>query len=317
MPQFAAVYSIVCTTIYFSSRIRHQISVEMVKKSRGKKGGVQQFSVRKHRVLARPDVTKSGTSVESKDYDKLISRWAEITWSYVSIVCTKLKLVPFLFSSESGRWIACSRWKAAVHYSLVILIFAVTTRNLIVTVSSIADNGLDFKSIISISFFLLSFTSFAAGILGSSYTRKEMVDLMNGWATHLEWIQEATGRSQSIFGSTSDNIKMIGAVWLFHLICFDFTVVTIVFANIPTTFFGFVQSLGFDPATSFIPAALAWRVIFAPLELAILITPTWIITYNISCTTLSLGLVRMYCRAMRYAAIQFYSITTILQAFSN
>ena len=112
---------------------------------------------------------------------------------------------------------------------------------------------------------------------------------------------------------------MTGTVLIFHLICFDFAVVTIVFANIPTTFFGFVQSLGFDHTTSVIPAAWVWRVIFAPLELAVVIIPIWITAYNISYGTFSLGLVRirMYCRAMRYAAIQFCSITNSLQAFYN
>ena len=114
--------------------------------------------------------------------------------------------------------------------SIVIMILAVATRNLIVTICSIAAKGLDFSSIISIAFFLPSFTS-CAGIIASSYTRKEVLDLMNGWATHLEWIQEATGRGQSIFGSTADNINMAYSVLAFHLICFDFTVATIVFAT--------------------------------------------------------------------------------------
>ena len=270
----------------------------MVKKSRGKQRGIQQFSVRKHRVFSRPDTKNIRTSLRVTNFHRTLSRWTEKTWSYMKTVCTKYNLVPFKVNPDNDLWLLCSTKRAVAHYILVTLIVGVVTRNLILSVTSLATYGFNFSSLISLVFFLASCV-FAAGIIGSSGSPKETVDLVNGLDAYLEWIRKETGKPQTLFWSTSENIKVIWTVLIFHVSSFDLTVISVVFGGIPTTCFGSVKILGFDPANSFIPADWIWRVIFSPSEFALLIAPGLIAGFNIGTGTLSLGLIRMYCREIR------------------
>ena len=196
----------------------------MVKKSRGKQRGIQQFSLRKHRVLSRPDTKKIRTSLQITNFDKIISNWTGKALSYVKVACSKLNLVPFEFSPDNGQWVPCSTWGAAVHYILTFL--AIVARNLNLTVSSIATNGYDLNSMICTAFFMVSLVS-STGIIGSSCSPKETLDLVNGLDAHLNWIQEETGKTQSLFGRTAENIRIFWIVLILHLASLNLTITSI------------------------------------------------------------------------------------------
>ena len=272
----------------------------MRKKSRGKRRQIQQFSVQR-RIYLRPHADTSSSHEKSfSTYDKKLAQLSRNIWSYLSRFCVKYDLVPFQVRTDSGLWIPSHISRITIHYILAALTLTVTLRNLILALTFTAGRGLNQVQVWSLSFFLFSFTSIA-GWIGSSFTPKEMMDLMNSWDIHLCWLEEDLGSKLSIFGSTRDNIKLIWTCGLFHMIPLEMTVGSVIIGGIPTTFFGFLQSLGFDPEgnDSLIPVSLIWRALLWPLDLVVYLPPASVAAFNVACMTLSYRLLRIYCNEMR------------------
>ena len=271
-----------------------------MKKSRGKRREIQQLSVQKLNNIRSRVETTSDQNKSFSLFDQRLSELSQIIWSYLSRFCVKFNLVPFQVCPDTVLWNPSSKGRITIHYILLAITFVVLLRNLTLCLNFTTVHGLNQAQVWSATFFLFSFTSFA-GWIGSSFTPKEMMDLMNSWDIHLCWLEEDLGSKLSIFGSTRDNIKLIWTCGLFHMIPLEMTVGSVIIGGIPTTFFGFLQSLGFDPEgnDSLIPVSLIWRALLWPLDLVVYLPPASVAAFNVACMTLSYRLLRIYCNEMR------------------
>ena len=271
----------------------------MVKKAREKQRGLQRFFVQKHKVRLGLDAKLLSIKITSESAKK-ISEWAQKTWSYLSKICTQLNLLPFQANSN-GLWVLCPTGRVSVHYILVACFLSVVARQLFVSLSCLADDGFNPTSIICLCVFMFSAAS-AAGGIGSSYTPTEIMALLNSWGPNVKWLEEEGGNELSVFGDTSDNVKVIGTALGFYWMSSEIAVATIFVTDAPVTVYVFLQSLGFDPGSSNIFSALpvfVWPILCFPFELSIALGPASVLAFNVCCGVLSLRLLRMHCHEMR------------------
>ena len=270
----------------------------MFKKSREKKRSLQGIWVQKHKIRLKLDAYNSKITSE---WDKRISQLAQATWKYLGEFCTKLNLIP-LQTNSNDHWVLCSRWKLRIHYALVAYFLAVVARQFIISILCLAVGGYHPTSMICLGVFVFSYVSFAGGI-ASSYTPTEMMALLNSWDPNVSWLQEEGWNELSVFGGTSDNIKVILTALLFHGISSDIAVTSIFITDIPLTVCGFVRSLNFElssssSATATLPPII-WRIMCFPFELIMALGPACVAAFNTCCGVLSLRLLRVYCNEMR------------------
>ena len=266
----------------------------MVKKSRGKQRGIQQFSVRKHKVRLHFDI--EDLSPIKGNYDDKISKLSLKTWLYLSFLCTKLNLIP-LKISPGGQWVLCSPRRRVVHYAVVALVVAMIIRQLLQSVSYLGVHGFNLNSTAGLCF-LMYYVAACSAAIASSFTTTKMVDLMNSWQPQIDWIEETTGNAVSIYSRTSDNIKIILTTIIFHLVSMELAVGSVLLPDVPSTWYGLVRSLELDPTSE--GSALLLRVFLAPVEFGAAVAVSWVGSYNIGCGTLSLALIRIYFTEMRY-----------------
>ena len=271
----------------------------MVKKSRGKQRGIQQFSVRKHRV--RLPFNAVELTPEISTYGEKLSKLTLKIWSYLSIACFRFNLLPFK-GTPDGKLVLCSARRRVIHYVLAALAVAMVLRHLILSIWCLLTDGFNLNSIMCLCW-LMYYSAATSGGIGSSYTTAEMMDLINSWQAQIDWIEGETGNSVSIYGKTADNIKVIWTTLIFHLIPMEFAVGSVVLADIPPTCYGFLRSLGWVSSSSVV--GLVWRIFLFPLELAVGLAPGLVGAYNVGCGTLSLGLIRIYLGEMRSAFLNY------------
>ena len=266
----------------------------MLKKSRGKRREIRQLSVQKRKNIRARLETFRSTEKSFSAYEKRLSRLSQIVWSHLGRLCTELNLVPFHIDPDSGLWIQLPTHRIIIHYVLTALTLTVLLRNFILSQAFRAGDGLNPAEVWTLGFFLFSF-SCVAGWIGSSFTTKEMMDLMNSWQIHLQWLEEETGNKLSIFGSTCDNIKLNSTSWLFHVIPIEMTLGSVIIGGIPATFYGLIESVIFGPGN----LPWVWRTLLWPLELLMYLPPATVAAFNAACMTLSYRLLRIYCDEMR------------------
>ena len=238
---------------------------------------------------------KSDLSPEKGHYDDKISELTRKTWSYVSLVCSKLNLIPFQTVLD-GQVVLCSGRRLVIHYSLVALAVAIVARHLVVSISYLCTHGFDLNSIMSL-FFLIYYLAAMSGGIASSFTSMEMMDLINSWQPQIDWIEEETGTGVSMYCRSSDNIKVILTTLIFHLLSMELAVISLVLEDLPATWYGFLWGLGLNPASSGV--ALLVRILLSPVELATTLATGLVGSYNVRCGALSLGLIRIYLNEMR------------------
>ena len=267
----------------------------MVKKSRGKQRGIQQFSVRKHRVHLRFGVNNDSSS-ERTTYDDKIAELCQTTWWYLSFACSKCNLVPFEAATDD-QLILRSATRRVIHYAFAALVLAMTIRHLVVTIWCLMTDGMNLNSVVCLCFLMYNFAVTAAGA-ASSFRADEMISLINSWQPQLDWIEQETGNGVTIYDRTSDNIKVTLPTFIFHLIAMELAGISVVFENVSPTVCGLIRSLGFCPSSSS-GADLLRRLLLSPVELAVALATGWVAAFNIACGTLSLGLIRVYLSDMR------------------
>ena len=265
----------------------------MVKKSRGKQRGILQFSVRKHQVRTHFD----GHDVHQgkTDYEETVSQLAQITLSYLTFVCSKFNLLPFEPNAD-GTLVPLSVMRGVIQHGIVTLFLSMMIRHLFLFIWCMAADGVDLNSIMCLTYFIYNFSTTSVAIV-STFNARGTMDMINSWQPQIDWIAEETGSNVSIYGRTMDNIKVTVTAVTFHLVALEFAVIGLTLETVPSTCYGLLRSLGFDPAS----IGLAWlsRILLAPAELAVALATGWAAAYNIVGGILSLGLIRIYFSEMR------------------
>lgn len=266
----------------------------MTQKLSSKKKRIQR-GLLKNQLCRSTDRIGAANGAE-KNKSLLISESAQRCWSYLARVCCALNLIPLQLSGD-GSWLLCSYKRHFSHYILVVVGLGLLTRNLVVSIYLLAHRGADPVTISCLAVLMLSFVSTSA-ILESSWSTPEVKDVMNSWRSSLDFIQDETGKKVSCFDSTADNLKVIGCTCIYHVVVLEISLLSLIFGDVPATFFGTLKGLGIIKDSSVI-SGFIWQLVLFPLEFLLVLSQAYAAEFNVTAGAIGTGVIRLYCNQMR------------------
>ena len=271
----------------------------MVKKSKPKRRGipkgVQRHKLRANKVNDTNTFFASTLNLVGWNIQQ-VSYAAETCWNYSVSVCTLLSLIP-LVSRDGNKFDYAPIWKRIIHYVLVIFYASFMMYKLAVTVYYITYEDLNLSTFMCGCSFLVLFASLCTAS-GSSLTTAEMRELLNSWEPVLRSIEETNGKRVEVFGDILVCIKVILLTGLAQCAAMNAAALSLVFADLPVCVFPIMKRLGMIP-DNLLPA-IAWQMLFYPLELLTLLAPMYATVFNVHTFILGLGIFGFYAETVRY-----------------